>query len=209
MQVPPEIAFRNIEPTDELKARIQEGIESLEEVYDRIITCRVMVEQTNPGRQSGNLNHVRLDITIPRNELIINRNPPARPTTYDLPQAIGEAFDKARRQLREFKRIQRGDVKTPGLPPHGRIVRVVEEDSNGRFGFLESRNGRTIYFHENAVSGIDFEDLEVGMEVRFVESDEGTEGPQASLVAPLEDHDIGPRREGEIPLRTPREGAAD
>jgi ribosome-associated translation inhibitor RaiA/cold shock CspA family protein len=208
MQVPPEIAFRNIEPTDELKARILEGIESLEEVYDGIISCRVMVEETNPGRTSGKLNHVRLDITIPKNELVINRKPPARPTSYDLPQAISEAFDKARRQLREFKRIRRGDVKTPGLPPHGRIVRVIEEDSTGRYGFLESRNGRTIYFHENAVSGIEFEELEVGMEVRFVESDEGTDGPQASLVAPLEDHDVGPRREEEVPLKT-RRGAAD
>ena len=203
MQVPPEIAFRNIEPTDELKSRIMEGLQSLEEIYDRIISCRVMVEETNPGRRAGKLKHVRIDITIPRNELVINRNPPAHPTSFDLPQAIGEAFDKARRQLLEFKRIQRGEVKTPGLPPHGRIVRLVEESADGRYGFLETENGNEIYFHENAISGMDFEDLEEGMEVRFVEA-QGIEGPQASLVTPLQTHEVGPSQEEEIPLKSQR-----
>jgi cold shock CspA family protein/ribosome-associated translation inhibitor RaiA len=203
MQVPPEIAFRNIEPTEDLKQRILEGIASLEEVYDRITSCRVMVEDTNPGRRNGKLHHVRIDVTIPRSELVINRNPPAHPTSHDLPQAIGEAFDKARRQLLELKRIQRGDVKTPGLPPHGRVVRLVEESASGRYGFLETGNGREIYFHENAIAGMEFEDLEEGMEVRFVES-EGNEGPQASLVMPLGELDIAPGREEEIPLRTRR-----
>lgn len=201
MQVPPEIAFRNIEPTDELKARILEGIESLEEIYDRIISCRVMVEETNPGRRAGKLNHVRIDITIPRNELVINRNPPPNPTSDDLPQAIGEAFDKARRQLLELKRIQRGDVKTPGLPPHGRVVRLIQDVPGSRYGFLETGNGREIYFHENAISGMEFDDLEEGMEVRFVEA-QGMEGPQASLVTPIEPHEVAPARDEEIPLKT-------
>src|SRR5262245_533602 len=203
MQVPPDIAFRNIEPTEDLKNRILEGISSLEEVYDRITSCRVMVEDTNPGRKNGKLHHVRIDITIPRSELVINRRPPAHPNSHDLPQAIGEAFDKARRQLLEFKRIQRGDVKTPGLPPHGRVVRLVEDSAEGRYGFLETRNGREIYFHENAISGMDFEDLEEGMEVRFVEA-QGIEGPQASLVTPLQTHEVGPSREEEIPLKSQR-----
>lgn len=203
MQVPPEIAFRHVQPSDELKARIEEGIRSLEEVYDRIISCRVMVEETNPGRRAGKLHHVRIDISVPRNELVVNRNPPAHPTSHDLPQAIGEAFDKARRQLVELKRVQRGEVKTPGLPPHARVVRLLADEADGRYGFLETREGREVYFHENAVVGMDYEELEEGMEVRLVEADDGVEGPQASAVAPLEPHDVGPKREKEIPLKAP------
>ena len=203
MQVPPELAFRNIEPTEELKSRILEGIKSLEEVYDRVTSCRVMVEDTNPNRRNGKRHHVRIDITVPRHELVINRNPPAHPTSHDLPQAIGEAFDKARRQLLEIKRIQRGEVKTPGLPPHGRVVRLVEESADGRYGFLESGSGTEIYFHENSISGMAFEDLEEGMEVRYVEA-EGNEGPQASLVIPLREHDVATSREEEIPLKSQR-----
>lgn len=200
MQVPAEIAFRNIQPTEELKDRIHEGIRSLEEVYDGIIACRVMVEETN-HRNSGKLNHVRLDITVPRNELVVNRRPPAHPASFDLPQAINEAFDKARRQLVEMKRIQRGEVKTHDLPPHGRVTRLLVDDTGVRYGFLMSRDGREVYFHENAVIGMDFEDLDIGTEVRFAEED-GDQGPQASTVAPIEGHEVGPKQEAEIPLRS-------
>jgi len=203
MQVPPEIAFRNIEPTQELRDRIMEGIASLEEVYEGIITCRVMVEDTNPGRRAGRLNHVRLDITVPKNELVVNRNPPEHPSSYDLPQAIGEAFDKARRQLLEIKRIQRGLVKSKDLPPHGRIVRLLDDRPGARYGFLMSGDGREIYFHENSLVGLDYDALEVGIEVRFAES-LGVDGPQASTVAPLEASAVGPRQAAEIPLKTPR-----
>jgi ribosome-associated translation inhibitor RaiA/cold shock CspA family protein len=202
MQVPPEIAFRNITPTDDIKARIHEGIAGLEEVYDRITSCRVMVEETNP-RSSGKLHHVRVDITIPGGELIINRNPPVHPTSHDLPQAIGEAFDKARRQLIEAKRMQRGEVKTTEMPPHGRIVRLMGEEMNGRYGFLERGGGGEIYFHENSVIGIEFEDLEVGMEVRYTEA-AGEQGPQASAVEPLRSQDLGPKHEEEVPMRMER-----
>ena len=201
MQVPAEVAFRNVEPTDELKARIQEGIRALEEVYEGIISCRVMVEDTTPARKAGKLHHVRLDITVPRNELVVNRNPPAHPSSHDLPQALNEAFDKARRQLVELKRIQKGSVKTSGLPPHGRVVRLLTDGDGSRFGFIMTGEGRELYFHENSVVGMAFDDLDVGSEVRFAEEG-GKEGPQASTVAPLEWHAVGPRQEEEIPLGT-------
>jgi len=200
MQVPPEIAFRHIEPTEELKDRIHEGIRSLEEVYDGIICCRVMVEETNPARRAGKLNHVRLDITVPRGEIVVNRKPPEHPATQDLTQAIGEAFDTARRQLIEFKRVQRGEVKTPGLPPHGRIIRLMRDQISSRYGFIETGDGKELYFHENAVVGMDYDDMDEGMEVRYAEG-EGENGPQASTVGPLHEHAIGPRHDKEIPLK--------
>lgn len=197
MQVSPEISFRNITPTEELKGRILQEIEELEDIYERIITVRVMVEETNrPERRAGKLHHVRIDITVPRNEIVINRNPPVRPSSHDLPQAIGEAFDKAHRKLVELKRIQRGEVKTPGLPTHGRIVRLLNDSVTGRFGFLEDRAGREIYFHENSVVDMSYDDLDVGMEVRYSE-EEGKEGPQASTIAPIEVEAVSPKK---IPL---------
>ena len=207
MQVPPEIAFRGVEATEELKARILDGLGALEEVHDGLIGCRVMVEDTTPSRNSGKLYHVRLDITVPRNELVINRNPPQQPGSHDLHQAVNEAFDRARRQLVELKRIQQGNVKTPGLPPHGRVVRLLQDGDGIRFGFLMTGDGRELYFHENAVVGMDFEDLDVGSEVRFAEEG-GKEGPQASTVAPLGPQPRGARRE-EVPLGTPGPAAGE
>lgn len=201
MEVPPEIAFRHIEPTDALKERVLEGIDDLEKVYDKLISCRVMIEETNPGRSSGKLNHVRLDISVPGHEVVVNRNPPERPASQDLPQAINEAFATAKRQLKELKDKQRGDVKSHGLPPHGRIVRLLTDDTGVRYGFLMSRDGREIYFHENALVDLDYDELEIGTEVRFAER-EGDEGPQASTVAELDTAKVGPEQEEELPLQT-------
>lgn len=200
MDVPPEIAFRNVQPSDDLKERILAGIGKLERVYDRIVSCRVMVEETNPGRKAGKLNHVRLDISVPNHEVVVNRDPPDHPASQDLTQAISEAFDTAWRQLRELKKQQRGRVKTHDLPPHGRIIRLLTDDTGVRFGFLMSRDGREVYFHENALVDLDYDDLEVGTEVRFAE-EKGQEGPQASTVAALDSDKVGPRQEGEIPLQ--------
>ena len=202
MDVPPEVAFRNVEPTEAVKQLIADGLDDLEEVYDRITSVRVMVEETNPGRKAGKLNHVRVEIGVPGSEIVVNRNPPEHPASQDLHSAIREAFGIARRQLREFKRRQRGDTKRQDLPPHGRVVKLAADSAGDRFGFLMAEDGREIYFHENAVLDGAYDDLEVGDEVRFAESG-GDEGPMASTVAPLDVDTLDPDQEEEVPLAEP------
>jgi cold shock CspA family protein len=49
------------------------------------------------------------------------------------------------------------------------------------YGFLETPDGREIYFHGNAVLDGHFDDLRVGAMVEFVETG-GDKGPKASTV---------------------------
>lgn len=177
MDVPPEIAFRNVESTPAVEDKILEGIDKLEKVYDRLTSVRIMVEDPNPGRETGNLYHVRIDMGVPGNEIVVHRKPPRDPRE-DVVQAIGEAFDIARRRLRKFADLQRGEVKTHTPQPHGRVVRLFPGED---YGFIESDDGREIYFHRNSLVNGDFEDLEVGTVVRFAE-ERGEKGPQASSV---------------------------
>ena len=79
MDLPPEIAFRQVEPTDALKRIIQDGIDSLDKVHPRLTSCRVMVEEASRG-----VPHVRLDIGIPGNDLVVNREAPHNPANHDL-----------------------------------------------------------------------------------------------------------------------------
>ncbi|MBI5180545.1 MAG: HPF/RaiA family ribosome-associated protein, partial [Nitrospirae bacterium] len=44
MQIPLEIRFRNMSPSEALKTNISEKADKLEQLFDRIIACRVMVE---------------------------------------------------------------------------------------------------------------------------------------------------------------------
>ena len=53
--------------------------------------------------------------------------------------------------------------------------------SNGEFGFLESDDGREIYFHAHSVLDGKYDRLKPGMQVTYHE-EMGEKGPQASTV---------------------------
>ena len=60
MQIPLEIRFRNMSPSEALKTNISEKADKLEQLFDRIIACRVMVEAGHKHHKKGNLFHVRI-----------------------------------------------------------------------------------------------------------------------------------------------------
>ncbi len=167
MILPLQITSRNLELTEAIKADIREHAEKLDKYYDRIMSCRVVVEAL-PKRS---LYNVHIDITVPGAELIVKRDP-----NTDLYLSIRDAFRDARRKLEDFARIQRGDVKHHEEMPHARIS-VLFSDKG--YGFLTTPDGREIYFHEHSVLNRKFKQLEIGMEVRFAE-EMGEKGPQAS-----------------------------
>jgi len=72
------------------------------------------------------------------------------------------------------------DVKTHEPQARARVARLHPDDG---YGFLETPDGREIYFHCNSVVGGEFEQFQVGDEVRFAE-ELGDRGPQASTVHP-------------------------
>ncbi|MBZ0189495.1 MAG: cold shock domain-containing protein, partial [Candidatus Obscuribacterales bacterium] len=68
------------------------------------------------------------------------------------------------------------EIKSHDLPPSAKITQMFED-----YGFLETTDGREIYFHSNSVINNRFEKLAVGAEVTYVET-QGDHGPQASTV---------------------------
>ena len=87
--------------------------------------------------------------------------------------------DAARRRLEDYARRQRGAVKSHEETHRARVSRLFPEAG---YGFLETPDGREIYFHRHSVLHPGFDRLAVGTEVRFVE-EAGEKGPQASTVA--------------------------
>ena len=73
MQLPLQVTFRHMDPSPALEARIRQRAEDFERFYDRITSCRVVVEQVNRRHQQGNLFEVKIDLTIPGNELVVGR----------------------------------------------------------------------------------------------------------------------------------------
>lgn len=175
MQTPLQIAVRNVADSDAARALVRECVDKLEVFYDRITSCRVMIEvpQRFPAGTPIAYN-VRVDIRVPREETVIKRQ--AHP---ELHTAIQEAFDAAGRRLQDYARRARGDVKR-SVPMSRAIVTQLFPFEG--YGFLQTEDGREVYFHRHSVLDEAFERLEVGSVVRFVE-EVGEKGPQASSVA--------------------------
>ena len=180
MQLPLQIAFRNMESSPAIEARVRERVKRLDRYYDRIMSCRVVVESPHRRHHQGKVFHVRIDLTIPQGEIVVNREPEENHAHEDVFVAIRDAFDAMQRRLQDAARQQRGAVKAHEPLPRGRITRLLREQG---YGFITTPDDREIYFHRNAVVDGSFADLEVGMPVEFVE-EPGEQGPQASAVRP-------------------------
>lgn len=182
----PQITFRDIPPSDAIETRIRERAERLERFYEGIIGCHVVVEAPHRHQHKGTLYRVRIDLTVPGGELVVNRAPAEHHAHEDVYVAIRDAFDAAERRLEDYARRQRGQVKRHEPPPLGRVVRLFPEE---RYGFVETGDGREVYFHANSVLDEAFDRLEVGSEVRVaVAEGEGERGPQATTVALVGKH---------------------
>ncbi len=142
------------------------------------MACRVVVETPHRRHHQGMLYHVRIDLTVPGGELALSREPAAHHAHEDVFVAIRDAFDAAVRQLEDYVRRRRAQIKRHEPQPCGRVSRLVPGEDHG---FIETSDGREVYFHRNSVLGDGFDKLETGDDVRFTE-EEGEKGPQASAV---------------------------
>lgn len=186
MKLPLQLTFRHLEHSDALETKIRQRAEELDQFYDQIMHCRVVVEAHHKHHHQGNIYHVRIDLTVPGKELVVSRDPEEHHAHEDVYVAVRDAFDAMRRQLEDYIRVQRRKVKTHEAPPHGAITELHPKEDYGRIG---SADGRDIYFHRNSVIDADFDDLDIGMEVRFAE-EIGDQGPQASTVHLIGKHHI-------------------
>jgi ribosomal subunit interface protein len=107
MQLPLQITIRDIEHSDALDAHIRDKAGKLDEFFGHIMSCRVVVEMPHKHHQQGKNYTVRIDIGVPGSEIVVNRD-----HAEDVYVALRDAFDAAKRQLEDYARKIRGDVKT-------------------------------------------------------------------------------------------------
>lgn len=137
---------------------------------------------------------MRVDLTVPGEEIVVGRDCSEDHAHEDVYVAIRDAFDGARRLLQDHARKQRAAVKTHEprggsvqtsrttlQPPELRTGKVARIFPDAGYGFLETEDGRDVYFHAHSVLKHGFAKLAVGTEVRY-EEEEGERGPQASSV---------------------------
>ena len=106
MGLPLQISLRGIAHSSALYDAIHEKATKLERYYDRIMSCRVVLELAARHQRKGKQYAVHIDLRIPGGEIAITHA-----HDEDLQVALRGAFDAARRRLEDYARTQRGDVK--------------------------------------------------------------------------------------------------
>lgn len=98
-------------------------------------------------------------------------------------EAIRAAFEAVSIKLHKFREKRRSkEVRTSPIPPvRGVVCKLFPRE---RYGFILKEGGGEVYFHENALHGLMFDQLEDGIEV-VLNIEEGKKGPQATTVNPL------------------------
>lgn len=178
MQLPLQISFVGMEPSEFVAAELRAHAACLERFHPHLTSCRVVLSAPHHHQHKGRLYSVRIDLTVPGAEIAVNREHSLDRTHEDLRVAIRDAFDAARRRLEDCARVQRAQVKQHAPPTRGKVIRILPAEG---YGFIRGANGTEVYFHRNSVLNDAFDRMRVGAAVRFV-LEQADKGPNATSV---------------------------
>ncbi len=105
MQHALEIVFEDFEPSEAIRARLEEEMQKLEQFNSRITSARVAIAKPHKNHNKGNHYQVRIHLTVPGSkDVVVNHDPGDNSAHEDAYITIRDAFRVARRQLKEYKR---------------------------------------------------------------------------------------------------------
>jgi ribosome-associated translation inhibitor RaiA len=111
MQEAPKITFRNVDESSTVRQSIERHVLRLERFFPRIIGCKVLVEVPHRHHRKGSPYHVRVDVNVPGNDIVVNPHPRNGGGHDDVYIAISDTFSATIRRLQDYARIRRGRVK--------------------------------------------------------------------------------------------------
>ncbi len=97
----PQITFRGIEHSDALESIVQQKVDKLRALYEKIDRIAVLIEEPHRHHNQGRHFHVLVTIHVPGDELVVSRDTP-KGENEDPFFAVTHAFDLTRRQLQEW-----------------------------------------------------------------------------------------------------------
>jgi len=174
MKQPLQIQFHGMEASAAVETRVRELAGRLGALAPDLMTCRVGVELAQKHQHQGRPYSVRIDLTLPGHELVVNKV-----QDEDVYVALRDAFDNMKRQLDEVVRKRRGQEKQHAPELRGEVVRL--DDAAGT-GFIRAADGSEYYFSRDNLAGTPYEHLQAGSTVEFI-PEVGSQGRQAKRVS--------------------------
>jgi CspA family cold shock protein len=170
-----EIECRNVTMTPRWRTEIEARMEDLQRGHDDLIHGRVTLTKNRHHKKQANVAEALVVVTLPGRHTLT-----ARKEEKTFEEAIRSAFHAIGIELHKYREKRaRTEVRLPPVPPYrGVICKLFPKE---RYGFILKDGGGEVYFHANALQGLNFEELEDGTEVVFG-LEEGKKGPQATAV---------------------------
>ena len=173
-----QVTFRDLPYSQSLEDSIQDHADKLSQHFERFLHCRVVLTISQNHKHQGKLYNVRINLAVPGKELVVTKQ-----QDEDIHVAIRDAFNALGRQLDDYFRKRRGDVKKHEALLYGFVVRIFPGEG---FGFIKGHDGNEYYFSATNVASKTFHHLAVGDTVQFM-TEAGNEGLQAHRVT-IEKH---------------------
>jgi ribosomal subunit interface protein len=123
-----QITFRQMDPSPALEQRIRELMSRLEKFSAHMLRCQVIVAAPHQHGRQGALFELRIEITVPGEQIVIDRTHPLHHSHEDPYVALRDLFRAARRRLEDYERKQRLDLKGHSRPQQARTDEIVTEE---------------------------------------------------------------------------------
>ena len=159
MTTPLTVTFPKTKASPWLEEEIRAKVERLTVLCADIVSCRVVVDIPHRSHQRGNRFSVRIELAVPGEDLAITRDSNLHSLAKDLDEhawskrfdveatrrdirlVVTDAFDAAKRRLRDYAQVRRREVKrhepsargfASALPPKPAARRAVARTVRAR-----------------------------------------------------------------------------
>src|SRR5208282_2062266 len=107
MQTPLQLTFRNLPHSDALALHVNRRAEKLEHLFDRIVSCHVVVELAGHHRSRGEPYRITVNLGLPGHEILASHAPSEGRFLDDAHETADRAFDDVERELESWVKRRR------------------------------------------------------------------------------------------------------
>lgn len=131
-----QVTFKNMKHSPAIEDMARQHSDKLSKYYDGIQSCRVTIEIPHQKHEKGNVFQVRIDMTVPKAELVVETKATNSPEYEKIEVALNDSFDMAKRRLEDYSRKRRGMVKKHaehGNKDEEAEIRAIEREQMEEF----------------------------------------------------------------------------
>lgn len=111
MTIQTEVTFRDMEPSEALRAAIVERAQRLERFAEDILSCDVTVEHDTAHRHQGNPFKIHARVSMRGKQINVSGSSKNKARSENAYTMVADTFDVLRRRVEDYVRVRRGDVK--------------------------------------------------------------------------------------------------